>query len=119
MEILPEAAENLAGSENGCYVDGHWGQYAMAHMVTQFSGTVYQLSSAEEILVRRCSADYQLEPDEDLHEQLVALADEAENAINGALADGRVAHWHDGEFFLSPYCGGEEECADETCACHG
>ena len=26
-------------------------------------------------------------------------------------------HWHDGDFFLSPYCGGDDDCADDMCAC--
>ena len=45
-------------------------------------------------------------------------ADEAERWLNDNTADGFVWHWSDGEFFLSPYCGDDDGCDDETCACH-
>lgn len=110
-----EAVENIAGSENGCYVDGHWGIYAPCRMVEAFSGVVYELSTEEHLLIVACSSP--VDDDADL-DALISLADEAEQLVNRALPDNRVAHWHDGEFFISPYCGGEEECEDETCACH-
>lgn len=50
----------------------------------------------------------------------IAAADVIEQRLNDALPDGIVAHWFDGEFFLSRTCaaaGTDEPCDDLECFC--
>ena len=111
-----ERLENPTLPKTGCYVDGHWGWRGTAHMIEQFDGWFYTLDADDERLL----AEYERGEGDGL--ELVAdMADVAAQLINVALPDNLLAHWHDGEFFVSPYCGGEwgnEECENEECACH-
>ena len=97
--------------ETGCYVDGHWGWRGLGHMIDQASGIL----DAE--LARPTDDADGFDPD-----YAAGCADEAEDALNAVTPDGFLWHWRDGEFFLSPYCGGEGEPDDDhdpTCACWG
>ena len=98
--------------EPGCYVDGHWGWRGVIHQVLQFEGVVFHLSEADWSVIDR----YDSVCDMADAEAMIALADEAEEMLNNALRPGLIAHWHDGEFFVSPHCDDETTCTDETCA---
>lgn len=110
-------AENV-NLKPGCYVDGHWGQFALAHLIEQFSGDDDALALAA-LKMRQMSRDAKplgLAVEENLFEELLDIADGIESALNARLGEGFVAHWFDGEFFISPYCGDDPECSDDTCA---
>lgn len=98
----------------GCYVDGHWGWRGVIHQVQLFEGVAYELDDDDHALIDRYGADC----DMDDADAMVALADEAEEMLNNALRPGLVAHWHDGEFFVSPHCDDDIWCEDDTCFCH-
>lgn len=90
--------------DTDCYVDGHWGIYGLGHMADQFRGFV---TDNEYEVLSDVDADLDIRYD---------IADKVEERINAALPEGKIAHWMDGEFFISPYCG--SECGDEECYCH-
>ena len=97
--------------ETGCYVDGHWGWRGIGHMIDQAR---VMLPGVE--LERPVDDADGFDPD-----YAVECSDTAEEALNAVTPEGFMWHWHDGEFFLSPFCGDPEDgstCADETCACH-
>lgn len=100
--------------ENGCYVDGHWGRFGIGHMADQMAGMGVPVSD-EELTLAHSAED----EDDECFEQRYDLAQELEDRLNSMLPDGQLAHWHDGEFFVSPWCGGEEgECGNDECACN-
>ena len=88
----------------GCRVEGHWGQYGMAHMLDQFDGEAYVLDSHERALVDAHLASMGpslSEFDDDSYDRIVELADEAEAIINLAIAGyGQFVEWDDGELFI-------------------
>lgn len=108
---MPTAIELTDAPNHGCYVDGHWGWRAIGHMVEQFSGVAYVLDDEDEALLGAFMAG----DDATNLDAMTWLADECERLLNDALPAGTVAHWHDGEFFLSPMCE-DGACDDETCA---
>lgn len=87
----------------GCYVDGHWGQYATAGVVIIAEDYGYDdaeaISLAEKHLKAMGPND---NPDltDDEMESLVWFADKAEQWLNENVSnDGFSWDWHDGEFF--------------------
>jgi len=109
----------------GCYVDGHWGHYATARMID----VAYELGArwdtfhddrhaAERYLSTMMPNGVDIDDDDMmiLSEIIVDAADAAEEALNNYLPDDMTAHWHDGEFFVSPWCDNNDDCTDETCA---
>jgi hypothetical protein len=111
MKVCPVLTDPIGV---GCYVDGHWGWRAIPQMLAIFDGVAYTLSKRDRFVISRYV---------DTHgalrsEEVTTMADRAEEALNTALAGtGTIAHWHDGEFFVSPCCGNDEPCADEHCYC--
>lgn len=119
--------------EPGCHVDGHWGNYALAHMlgrVDEILGTSYR-NEAQTVYLYTPTVVYSPDTYGDgptpwaqgettwdgfTFALLPEIADDAENALNDATPEGFVWHWSDGEFFLSPICDDGETCEDETCA---
>ena len=97
----------LSPSNAGCYVDGHWGQYATAHMVQRAEELGY--SDAEVIALADRNMDEcahggvsTTEPlSDDEHEALICASDEVEQWLNDNVApDGYSFGWWEGEFFL-------------------
>ena len=96
-------------TEPGCYVSGGWGHYGTAHLIEQFGADPVALQLAH---------DYQIgASDPEDFEELVAIADEIEEALNDSLTAGITAGWRDGEFHIFADCGGLDTCNDETCGC--
>lgn len=94
--------------EPGCYVDGHWGWRAIPRMIELFSDDPSELR-----LASAYDKGWQLDS---LYDAVHDIADDVESRLNDSLPANLVAHWRDGEFFISTYCG--DECADEECYCH-
>ena len=92
----------------GCYVDGHWGIYAVAHMVNRAEEWGYGADGdAAEIisLADRHIADMSLRGQDPLSEDeywaLQESSGEVENWLNENIApEGYYFDWRDGEFFL-------------------
>lgn len=88
----------------GCWVDGHWGQYGLAHLVLK--ATDYGYADAEMIdYATRHMASMSPNGDEDLtddeHEAMSDGADDVESWLNAHVApEGYSFGWQDGEFFL-------------------
>ena len=93
--------------ESGCYVDGHWGIYGIGHMADQLQAMGVPVSD-EELAIAH-GDDYQ-----DDHG---FLSDELEVRLNDLLPTNQIAYWFDGEFFVSPWCGDDSNCTDDTCYC--
>lgn len=88
---------NTLNIEPGCYVDGHWGWRGAIHLLEQFDGIAYELDDDDRALIERYGAACDMAD----AEAMVDLTDQAEEMLNNALRLGLVAHWHDGEFFVS------------------
>jgi len=94
----------FATPEPGCYVDGHWGQYATARMVQIAADFGFRDEQASDLASRHLAA---MGPStapglsEDEFERLVDAADDAENWLNdNAPVEGFAWGWNDGEFGL-------------------
>lgn len=104
----------------GCYVDGHWGQYGVDHLADQF-GTDQTKENMSNLRgwAEWFSSNDRYDESAEFWQARIELADRIESDLNAVLPDGLVAHWHDGEFFISPICDDDPaDCDDETCACH-
>ena len=103
--------------QTGCVLDGHWGWHNHARMIGVATDLGYELDDDAQALVDRYDAgdsDYESgDP-----EIVASIMDDAERWLNDHTTDGYLWHWQDGEFFLSPYCGGDEDCDDDECVCH-
>ena len=100
----------------GCYIDGHWGWRGISRLAELFP--TFALA-AERDALREYASDECDQTDDDI-EYAIAAADVIEQRLNDALPDGIVAHWFDGEFFLSRTCaaaGTDEPCDDLECFC--
>ena len=99
----------------GCYVGGHAGQYGIDYLADEFGSdaTIAEMAALRE----QMEEDDASGQDNGCPERRYDLADAIESAINDRLPEHLVAHWFDGEFMISPYCG--DECDDETCYCQG
>jgi len=110
---------NNEDMENGCYVGGSWGHYGTQHLLDQFP---QYATDAERNMMYIMSvsgrSDGLVEQDADT---IVDINDAVVERINDALPSNQVAHWHDGEFFISPtceWCDGDSDCDNEECGMH-
>lgn len=103
------APSRAVPKDAGCYVDGHWGQYAVAHMVSRAEEFGYDNPEVIALADRHmdeCThggiTHEGIQPlTDDEHEILIDASDEVENWLNEHIApEGYFFGWHDGEFFL-------------------
>jgi hypothetical protein len=90
--------------DTGCYVDGHWGNYAVAHMVNRSEEFGYDQPEVIALADRHMasmgpSGTEGLTDDE--HETLIDASDDVESWLNEHIApEGYSFGWWEGEFFL-------------------
>lgn len=89
----------------GCYIDGHWGQYATARLVKLACEFGWEDAEAARLADKHLSAyGPSSSPDltDDEYDELVGAADDAEAWLNEHAADNDHGWlWEDGEFFYS------------------
>jgi len=101
LEEIQRATPTVAG----CWVDGHWGQYAIAHMVEKAQDWGYADAEVIDIATRHLatigpSEAPQITDDE--HQALSDASDEVEAWLNEHVApEGFSFGWWEGEFFLN------------------
>lgn len=91
----------------GCWIDGHWGQYAIARMASIAGAFGFEDASPRlmDIVARKLASmgpngGPDITPDEE--EYLFDSADEVEEWLNDNIApEGYVFAWYEGEFFLT------------------
>lgn len=94
----------LTADDTGCYVDGHWGQYGVAHMVNRAEEFGY--SDAEVIaLADKHLASMGASNSEELTTDEYWTLNDASNDVEQWLNDnvapeGYSFGWFEGEFFL-------------------
>lgn len=100
-------------ADAGCYVDGSWGQYAVAHMVSRAEEFGYDQPEVIALADKHIASMGQSNSEpltDDEHEILIEASDEVEQWLNDNVApEGYSFGWHDGEFFL-----GSTEWRDES-----
>jgi hypothetical protein len=94
----------LTSADAGCLIDGHWGQYGVARMVTLAADLGYEnhadIALAERKLAAMMPSDAPALSEDD-EESLSNAADDVEQWLNeNAAPSGYLFGWHDGEFFL-------------------
>jgi hypothetical protein len=91
-------------SDAGCYVDGHWGQYAVAHMINRAEEFGYDDAEVISLADRHIASIGSDSPPgitDDEHEVMTEASDDVEQWLNENVApDGYSFGWHEGEFFL-------------------
>ncbi len=106
--------ERASETDAGCWVDGHWGQYGLARMVSIAEDCGYDDDEVIDIATRHLASigPSTSEPiTDDEHEILRDAADEVEQWLNDNVApDGYYFGWYDGEFMLWS----DETWADDT-----
>jgi len=121
----------------GCYIDGWWGQYATARLVQMAvehgwvdsaedekskDERAYIAAIAERDMASIMGSSVTPHIGVDDFQTLADAADACEQWLNEARTTQDVIfHWHDGELFLSPWCGGVDgvdDCDNDDCACH-
>lgn len=127
--------QEITAADTGCYVDGHWGNYALSRMLQvadDILGTdFYEQAAAAYAETPTISYDPETRTYSDgplptepwdgfTFETLPDIADEAEQALNDATPNQLIWHWFDGEFFLSPNCYSDDPdtCENQDCYCH-
>lgn len=92
--------------EPGCYVDSHWGQYAIARAVQVAVELGWKDDEASDLAARHLAA---MGPstapglDGDEFERLVGAADDAEGWLNDhRVLAGHTWGWYEGDFGLYP-----------------
>lgn len=83
--------ERCLPADSGCWIDGHWGQYAVERL----------LSIAKDL-----GWGYDIRADIEINgeDAIFDLADEAEAWLNEEIApEGHQFGWSSGEFFLMPH----------------
>ena len=91
-------------SDAGCWVDGHWGQYASANVIEM--AAAHGWDDAEALgLAQKHLASMGPSTSEELSDEefstMMAAIDEAEEWLNENVApEGFSFGWFDGEFFL-------------------
>lgn len=115
-EGRPLVADRRANT--GCYLDGHHGWRNIVYLVEDIAVPLgYELSDDDAAaLDAYARGDWQAHSD--ASDAAHDIADDAERWLNDHTSDGYLWHWQDGEFFLSPYCGNDDECDNDECACH-
>ena len=98
------APSRLTSDDAGCWVDGHWGQYAVAHMVNRAEELGYDDAEVISLADRHIasmgrSEDPGLTDDE--YGILHDASDDVEAWLNEHVApEGHYFGWSDGKFFL-------------------
>jgi hypothetical protein len=91
-------------ADAGCYVDGHWGRYAVAHMVNRAEEYGYADAEVTGLADRHMASMGPSGTDgltDDEHEALSDASDSVEAWLNDNVApDGYAFGWLDGEFYL-------------------
>ena len=101
---MPQNIIKATPEDAGCYVDGHWGQYAVAHMVSRAEEFGYADADVTELADRHIasmgpSGAESLTDDE--YEILSDASDDVENWLNENIApEGYSFGWFEGEFYL-------------------
>ncbi len=92
--------------EPGCYVDSHWGQYAVARMVQVAAELGWEDEQASDLARRHLAAmGPSSEPGlvGDEFEELMGACDDAEDWLNHhATVAGHSWGWYEGDFGLYP-----------------
>lgn len=92
--------------ESGCYVDSHYGQYAVARAIQVAEGFGWDDAEARDLASRHlaCMGPSNAEPlDVDEFERLMSAADDAEAWLNDHIVlAGHAWGWNDGDFGLYP-----------------
>lgn len=103
----------LASDDAGCWVDGHWGQYAVAHMVNRAEELGYDDAEVISLADRHIASMGRSEAPgltSDEYWALSEASDEVEAWLNEHVSpEGHYFGWSDGEFFL-----GSDEWWEET-----
>lgn len=90
--------------ETGCYVDGHWGHYAGAHMIMRATEFGYSDDDVIALAQKKLATMFPTNGPEladDEHEVLSDMVDEAESWLNdNAAPEGYSFGWWEGEFYL-------------------
>jgi hypothetical protein len=90
--------------EPGCYVDSHYGQYAVARAIQVAGEFGWKDGEAAELAARHlaCMGPSNAEPlDVDEFERLTDACDDAEEWLNDNVSvSGHAWGWHDGDFGL-------------------
>lgn len=88
----------------GCFIDGHWGQYAIARVVEIARDLGWDDAEGIDIATRHLASAgpfAALDISDEEHGVLVDAADDAERWLNDHVAPkGFSFGWYDGEFFL-------------------
>jgi hypothetical protein len=100
-------------ADAGCYVDGHWGQYAVAHMVARATEFGYANAEVIDLADHKLATMYPTNGPElslDDEEWLSEASDEVENWLNDNVApEGYSFGWYEGEFYLQSQQWWDEE----------
>lgn len=86
--------------QRGCWIDGHWGQYAVTRMIEIAEAHGYQLSESDKVAVETYKQPH---AGPGTHQYVADLSDECEKWLDYHVAPKHYYfEWVDGEFFLSP-----------------
>jgi hypothetical protein len=94
-------------ADAGCYVEGWWGQYAVAHMIQRATEFGYEELQLEALAARHLdqmggSTPTLLELTDTEHEVMQDASDDVESWLNEHAAPEDYSFgWQDGEFFLA------------------
>lgn len=114
--MVHRMTEDGAKESEGCWIDGHWGQYAVAQMVE--IAQVYGYDDSQIVDIARRHLDSMGPSDEpgitdDEHEMLSFAAQDVENWMNdNVVPEGYAFVWEDGELFLERTAEDEEDLID-------
>lgn len=90
--------------DSGCYVDGHWGTYGVAHLVERAQEWGYDDTGVIELAQRHLASMGPSDTDgltTDEYWLLVDLGNDVEEWLNDNVAPkGYSFGWHEGEFYL-------------------
>lgn len=94
----------LSPVDAGCLVDGHWGQYGIARVVTLAASLGYADTAGIALAQRKLAAMMPSDApalSEDDEQALADSADSAETWLNEhAAPQDHMFGWYDGEFYL-------------------
>lgn len=90
--------ERVSPADAGCWIDGHWGQYAVSRMVDIAASLGYGDSEVIALAIAYSAGTLGI----DEAECFMEAAEEVEEWLNEEVAPaGHRFEWVDGEFFLS------------------
>lgn len=114
--VTPNLVTRAVPAESGCWIDGHWGQYGTARLVSIAHDHGWHEDDAADIAARHLAAMCPSNAAPVTDEEYGALADsggyaeDAEDWLNAHVApEGYTFGWHDGEFFLS-----RDDCREDA-----